>query len=122
MKQDPYPNPKDLARFGNPFEEMGEGRIWTKSGAGELQGRRGWPGFDGGGGARAGREARHGEIEEKGKENCRPKLPGAGFMRPPRSHRTHLKWHRTRPVTTRLMRREVCILALHRTMGTGRWL
>ena len=54
--------------------------------------------------------------------NARSKPLGAGFIRPPRGHRTLLKWHRTRPVTTGLMRREVCILVLHRTMGTGRWL
>jgi len=62
------------------------------------------------------------EIQERKKKN-RPRNPlGAGFMRPPRGHRTLFMWHLTRPVTTGLMRREDCILALHRTMGTGRWL
>ena len=67
--------------------------------------------------------ARAARRESGEKEENRPRNPlGAGFMRPPRGHRTLFMWHRTRPVTTGLMRREDCILALHRTMGTGRWL
>jgi len=70
-------------------------------------------------------------MEEKGaararlkkeRENGRAKPQGVGFIRLPRGHRTLLMWHRTRLVTTGLMRREVCKTALHRTMGTGRWL
>ena len=45
----------------------------------------------------------HGEVWfERLKENHRESALGAGYMRPPRGHRTHLKWHRT--------------------MATGRWL
>jgi len=55
--------------------------------------------------------------ERKRKKNGREMPLGAGFMRPPQGHRTLFTWHRTRPVTTGLMRREVCILALHRTMA-----
>ena len=73
---------------------------------------------------RSGDEVRaQARATSRGKKRNRPRNPlGAGFKRPPWGHQTHLKWHRTRPVTTGLMRREVCILASHRTMGTGRWL
>jgi len=77
---------------------------------------------DGGGGSAV---LGHGEARAKAaeeEENGRAKPLGAGLMRPPRGHRTIFMWHRTRPVTTGLMRREVCNPALHRTMGTGRWL
>ena len=70
-----------------------------------------------------GARARVARRETGEKEENRPQNRlAAGFMRPPRGHRTLFMWHRTRPVTTGLMRREVCILALHRTMRTGRWL
>ena len=65
-----------------------------------------------------GEQRRYGEE----KETARNSPPGAGYKRPLRGHRTLLKWHRTRPVTTGLMRREVCKTATHRTMATGRWL
>ena len=65
-------------------------------------------------------EARATAAEEKRIGRVKPL--GAGFMRPPRGHRTLFMLHRTRPVTTGLMRREVCVLVLHRTMGTGRCL
>jgi len=64
---------------------------------------------------------RLGRWKEDG-ENLHEMPLGAGFMRPPRGHRTLFMWHRTRPVTTGLMRREGCKSALHRTMATGRWL
>ena len=60
---------------------------------------------DGGFGGLGHREARSMATEEKG--NGRAKPLGAGFMRPPRGHRTLFIWHRTRTVTTGLMRREV---------------
>ena len=41
------------------------------------------------------------------RRNCRSRPEGSGYMRLKRGHRTHLKWHRTHPVTTGLMRREV---------------
>ena len=42
-------------------------------------------------------------------------------MRPSRDHRTLLKGHRTRPVTTRLKHREHSKLRNHRMMATGHW-
>jgi len=56
------------------------------------------------------------------RNNCPRDTPGAGYMRRPWGHRTLLMWHQTRPVTTGLMRREVCKTASHPTMATGRWL
>ena len=64
---------------------------------------------------------RRGDFEKEEKENAEPKPRGAGYMRPPRGHPTLLMWHRTRPVTTGLMRREDFKTADHRTMATGRW-
>jgi len=57
-----------------------------------------------------------------GKEKTdRKNLPGAGYIRPRWGHRTLLMWHRTRPVTTELTRREDFKSTYHRTMATGRW-
>jgi len=55
------------------------------------------------------------------KNNCPRDAPGAGYMCLKRVHRMLFMWHRTRPVTTGLMRREVCKSACHRMMATGRW-
>jgi hypothetical protein len=77
--------------------------------------------FDGGGArARARRCLCSGEIRRR-KENRRETPPGAGYMHPPRGHRTLFMWHRTHLVTTGLMRREVFKSACHRTMATGHW-
>ena len=95
-------------------------RSGTKLVREKAEGTADSPRFDGGGGARARGEGR-GSARSK-KEEGRAKPLGAGFMRPSWGHRTLLMWHRTRPVTTGLMHREVCKSALHRTMGTGRWL
>ena len=92
-----------------------------RSGRGEVQITEGIL-KDGGGGfdsvARA--RARSNEVAGR-KENCPRDALGAGYMRPPGGHRTLLMWHRTRPVTTGLMRREVFKSAYHRTMATGCW-
>ena len=78
--------------------------------------------FDGGDDFRRARGREAWARSEEERRNGRETPPGAGYMRPPRGHRTLFMWHRTRPVTTGLMRREGCISASHRTMGTGRWL
>ena len=86
-------------------------------GAGEDKNGAGISDFDGDGDFRRARAPRDSGVGGGGKRNDRAKPWGAGFMRPPRGHRTLLMWHQTRPVTTGLMRREDCILALHRTLA-----
>ena len=117
MVQEPYPNPSCFAMERGSGEEK-EGKSFPKhsKGAGNRHTDDG-----GGGSAVLGHGEARARAAEKG-ENGRTKPLDAGFMRPPRGHRTLLMWHRTRPVTTGLMRREDCKSALHRTMGTGRWL
>ena len=63
------------------------------------------------------------ELGEIGREKeKRPTVCGnRGYMRPPWGHRTLLKVHQTRPVTTGLKHREHCKSRNHRTIATGRW-
>jgi len=81
-------------------------RPWHQIGRGEekLAGERGR--INGGGGSvKLGHGARWSLQEGKGTARADP--GGSGYMRGLRGHRTHLKWHRMRPVTTGLMRKEV---------------
>ena len=96
MDQEPYPNPKNLARFGNPREEKGEERIWRRIWAWgratrslETRGMTAAAIFAGLGHGKA--RAKSAEEEE----NSRTKPLGAGFKRPPQGHRTLLMWHQT---------------------------
>ena len=85
-----------------------------------VAGRRGLPekfeDLDGGGG--------HGPTAGgfvKGKrETIHEKAVVRGYMRLLWGHRTLLKGHRTRPVTTGLKHRECFKMRNHRTIATGR--
>ena len=122
MDQKTHPKYLKPRKIRSLREQIGEE---ADLGAGKGYKVAGIKGDDGGGGStELGHErgdARLGRREEE-RENRRAKPLGAGFIRPPRGHRTLLMWHRTRPVTTGLMRREGCKFASHWTMGTGHWL
>jgi len=117
-RQGTHPHPRIYARnWIAAREKDGEEALGQICARGKSRGspERSQP--TGGDGAAARAWGRVGGVTGKEKELQRIQPPGVGYMRPPWGHQTLLKWHRTRPVTTGLMRREDFKMAHHRMLA-----